>query len=249
MTDPKHPASSEGDGAAEEPSLQDRYAPDNACFGCGPANAKGLRLKSHVAADGTVVATFRPEVHHEAFPGVLNGGIIGALLDCKVVLEGTVRRAGNQLRITAQLTSTEDGHPLWSQRYDRPYKDLFALQDEIAQAVATALQPRLLPNAHAAAQNERPPSGSIEAYNAYLQGKFDASRGTDPGLATAIERFTAATRLDPRYAAAWAKLGATWVSNTRGSIRIGFSPPLFSASARVAPAMPAPATITSASKA
>ena len=81
MTDSKHAQSGEAD-CREEPSLQDRYAPGNACFGCGPANPKGLRLKSHIAADGSVVATFRPEAHHEAFPGVLNGGIIGALLDC-----------------------------------------------------------------------------------------------------------------------------------------------------------------------
>jgi acyl-coenzyme A thioesterase PaaI-like protein len=66
---------------AEAPSLQERYAPQNACFGCGPQNPKGLRLKSYPAEDG-VVATFRPEPHHEAFPGMLNGGIIGALLDC-----------------------------------------------------------------------------------------------------------------------------------------------------------------------
>jgi len=64
-----------------ELSLQDRYAPHNACFGCGPANAKGLRIKSHVQGD-EVVARWTPEPHHEAFPGMLNGGIIGALLDC-----------------------------------------------------------------------------------------------------------------------------------------------------------------------
>lgn len=62
-------------------SLQDRYAPHNACFGCGPANAKGLRIKSIVEGD-TVVAEWHAEKHHEAFPGVLNGGIIGTLLDC-----------------------------------------------------------------------------------------------------------------------------------------------------------------------
>jgi acyl-coenzyme A thioesterase PaaI-like protein len=62
-------------------SLQDRYAPQNRCFGCGPANEKGLRIKSRIEGD-EVVAEFRPEPHHEAFPGVLNGGIIGALLDC-----------------------------------------------------------------------------------------------------------------------------------------------------------------------
>ena len=62
-------------------SLQDRYAPHNTCFGCGPANEKGLRIKSFVDGD-QVVAEWRPEDHHEAFPGMLNGGIIGALLDC-----------------------------------------------------------------------------------------------------------------------------------------------------------------------
>lgn len=62
-------------------SLQDRYAPNNKCFGCGPANDKGLRIKSRVDGD-RVIAEWIPEPHHEAFPGVLNGGIIGALLDC-----------------------------------------------------------------------------------------------------------------------------------------------------------------------
>jgi acyl-coenzyme A thioesterase PaaI-like protein len=64
-----------------EPSLQDRYAPHNRCFGCGPANDKGLRIKSYARGD-QVEADFVPEPHHEAFPGVMNGGIIGALLDC-----------------------------------------------------------------------------------------------------------------------------------------------------------------------
>ncbi len=62
-------------------SLQETYAPHNACFGCGPSNEKGLRIRSFVEGDA-VVATWTPEKHHEAFPGVLNGGIIGALLDC-----------------------------------------------------------------------------------------------------------------------------------------------------------------------
>jgi acyl-coenzyme A thioesterase PaaI-like protein len=62
-------------------SLQDRYAPDNRCFGCGPANERGLRIKSHVEGDN-LVCSFRPEAHHQAFKGVLNGGIVGTLLDC-----------------------------------------------------------------------------------------------------------------------------------------------------------------------
>ncbi len=62
-------------------SLQDRYAPKNMCFGCGAANEKGLRIKSHVEGD-ELVADWTPEAHHQAFAGVLNGGIAGALLDC-----------------------------------------------------------------------------------------------------------------------------------------------------------------------
>lgn len=62
-------------------SLQDRYAPHNACFGCGPANAKGLRIKS-IVRDSEVVCDWTPEEHHEAFTGMLSGGIIGTLLDC-----------------------------------------------------------------------------------------------------------------------------------------------------------------------
>jgi acyl-coenzyme A thioesterase PaaI-like protein len=62
-------------------SLQERYAPQNACFGCGPANPQGLRIRSFVEGD-RVIAEWTPEPHHEAFPGMLNGGIIGSLLDC-----------------------------------------------------------------------------------------------------------------------------------------------------------------------
>jgi acyl-coenzyme A thioesterase PaaI-like protein len=64
-----------------EKSLQERYAPHSSCFGCGPANEKGLRIRSFPQGE-EVVAEWRPEPHHEAFPGMLNGGIIGSLLDC-----------------------------------------------------------------------------------------------------------------------------------------------------------------------
>lgn len=62
-------------------SLQERYAPDSTCFGCGPANPKGLRIRSLLEGD-EVVLRYRPEPHHSAFPGVLNGGIVGVLFDC-----------------------------------------------------------------------------------------------------------------------------------------------------------------------
>jgi acyl-coenzyme A thioesterase PaaI-like protein len=63
-------------------SLQEKYAYQSKCFGCGPSNSKGLKVRSFVHDDEEVVADWRPEDYHEAFPGVLNGGIIGALLDC-----------------------------------------------------------------------------------------------------------------------------------------------------------------------
>lgn len=64
-------------------SVQERYAPGNRCFGCGPANEKGLHVRSFPSEEpGELVATWRPEPHHEAFDGILNGGICGALLDC-----------------------------------------------------------------------------------------------------------------------------------------------------------------------
>jgi acyl-coenzyme A thioesterase PaaI-like protein len=77
-------------------ALQDRYYADGACFGCGPRNEKGLRIKSHVRGD-EVVATWRAEPHHEAFDGVLSGGIIGTLLDCHANWSAAyhlMRRAG-----------------------------------------------------------------------------------------------------------------------------------------------------------
>jgi acyl-coenzyme A thioesterase PaaI-like protein len=63
-------------------SLQERYAPNGRCFGCGPANESGLRVRSHASADGSIVATWLPLPEHEAWPGTLNGGILGTLIDC-----------------------------------------------------------------------------------------------------------------------------------------------------------------------
>jgi acyl-coenzyme A thioesterase PaaI-like protein len=98
-----------------EPSLQDRYAPNMRCFGCGPANEKGLRLKSYVEGDG-VVATFRPEAHHDAFPGTLNGGIIGALLDCHANWAATYHLMHRSGSATPPCTVTADMHV----RFQRP---------------------------------------------------------------------------------------------------------------------------------
>jgi acyl-coenzyme A thioesterase PaaI-like protein len=92
-------------------SLQEHYAPHNACFGCGPANARGLHVRSFVEGD-EVVAEWTPEPHHEAFPGVLNGGIIGTLLDCHcnwAAAYHLMRRAGHDrppCTVTASYTIT-----------------------------------------------------------------------------------------------------------------------------------------------
>ena len=90
-------------------SLQDRYAPANRCFGCGPANEKGLRIKSRIEG-GEVVADFLPEPHHEAFPGVLNGGICGALLDCHSNWAATWHLMRESGSATPPCTVTSDFH-------------------------------------------------------------------------------------------------------------------------------------------
>jgi serine/threonine-protein kinase len=137
---------------------------------------------------------------------------IGAKLGVAHLLEGSVRRAGDVVRVSAELINTEDGSAQWSERYDRPYKDLFALQDEITRAVAGALKAKLLPAEQEAVQSDRPPSGSLEAYNAYLQGKFYYAHDTEVDYRKAIEFFTRATQLDPRYTRAWCGLSTTWTS-------------------------------------
>ena len=134
---------------------------------------------------------------------------IGQQLGVAHLLVGSVERSGGQIRVSAELINTSDGIIIWSQQYDRAYKDLFALQDAITRAVAHALKAKLLPGASAATQDERPPSGSLVAYNALLQGRFYSHRATASDLRKAIGFFTEATRIDPRYALAWAELGRT----------------------------------------
>jgi TolB-like protein/Flp pilus assembly protein TadD/predicted Ser/Thr protein kinase len=137
---------------------------------------------------------------------------IGAKLGVAHLLEGSVRRSGNMVRVSAELVDTADGSTQWSERYDRPYKDLFALQDEITRAVAGALRAKLLPGEHAAAQSDRPPGGSLEAYNAVLQARFYYFRRSESDVRKAIEYYTEATRLDPRYALAWSGLSRSWTA-------------------------------------
>ena len=135
---------------------------------------------------------------------------VGAKLGVAHLLEGRVRRVGDTVRISAELIKASDGSTVWSQHYDRPYKNLFALQDDITLAVAGALQAKLLQSGGAVPQSDRPPGGDLAAYNAYLQGKFYNARGTEAGLREAIAQYEAATKIDPRYALAWASMSHTW---------------------------------------
>lgn len=138
-----------------------------------------------------------------------DSGTIGAKLGVAYLVSGSVQRAGDTVRIRTELVATADGRTMWTGRYDRPYKDLFALQDEMALAISDALHVKLLSTHLVSSQDDRPPSGSVDAYNAYLQGlqKFYLQ-----DIDKAIEYQETATRLDPDYAAAWAQLSVNQAS-------------------------------------
>jgi TolB-like protein/tRNA A-37 threonylcarbamoyl transferase component Bud32 len=126
---------------------------------------------------------------------------IADALNVQTVLEGSVRRAGNRIRVTAQLINAADGYHLWSQRYDREMEDVFAVQDDIAAAIASALQGKLV----AAPDRYRP---NPAAYEAYLKGRhylFSFSLG---GVERARGYFEEAIALDPKFAKAYSGLGS-----------------------------------------
>ncbi len=122
---------------------------------------------------------------------------IAETLGVSHVLEGSVRRAGNRLRVTAQLIHAGDATHLWSERYDRDMTDVFAIQDEIGQAISEALKLRLAPPARKI---------NIEAYQNYLKGQYYRMRYTSESLAKAKECFELALAIDPNYALAYSGL-------------------------------------------
>ena len=130
---------------------------------------------------------------------------VGRKLGVANVLEGSVRREGNHVRITAELTKADDGFQLWSQTYDRQTKDILAVQDDIALATTEALQLKLLgANGQRLASNLR--TANPEAYQAYLEGQYFIARGDDkPDLEQALSYADQAVKLDASYAPAWAQ--------------------------------------------
>jgi len=125
---------------------------------------------------------------------------IGRKLSVDTVLEGSVRKAGKRLRITAQLINVKDGYHLWSERFDREMQDIFAIQDEISQAIVDALKITLVGASDVSKVKRH--TDNIEAYNLALRGRYFWSKRTERGLLKAIECFEQAVALDAGYAPA-----------------------------------------------
>jgi serine/threonine protein kinase/Flp pilus assembly protein TadD len=131
--------------------------------------------------------------------------VIGEKLNVANILEGSVRKEGSKVRITAQLVNVKDGFHLWSDTYDKELKDVLSLQEEIASNVAEALKVTLL-GQHVSA----PRSVNGEAHNAYLRGMYFREKRTKEGFEKAIHYFEQAAALDPNYAPAWSGLAAVY---------------------------------------
>lgn len=130
-------------------------------------------------------------------------GEIGRKLNVEHILEGSVRQAGNRVRVTAQLIKVADGFHLWSERYDREMTDIFAIQDEITHAIATALRMKLSGEPVA----PRPYTPNLRAYEAYLKSRDYWSKPSPESLALVKESLERAIALDPKFALAHSMLG------------------------------------------
>src|SRR5262249_13337056 len=128
---------------------------------------------------------------------------IAEALRVSTILEGSVRKSGNRLRVMAQLINAADGYHLWSERYDRELADVFAVQDEIAAAISSALRLKLIGKS-AGRRTHQP---NLRAYEAFLRGRHLVFSGES--TAAAREAFEQAIALDPEYSEPYAEL-ATW---------------------------------------
>ena len=130
---------------------------------------------------------------------------VGQRLGAAYVLEGSIRRAGSRLRITAQLAETRTGHSVWAERYDRQLEDVFAIQDEIAQNIARAL--RVMLTEKEKHEIEKVPTSNVQAYDYYLRGRQFFYQMRRKGLEFARQMFARAIVIDPSYASAYAGVG------------------------------------------
>jgi len=127
---------------------------------------------------------------------------IGQKLDVKTVLEGSIRKAGNRVRITAQLINVEDGYHLWSEKFDREMNDIFAIQDEISMAIVDNLKVKLLAKEKSVIEKRH--TDDPEAYNLYLKGLYFGSKPSPDAFEKALEYFQKAYDQDPGFALALA---------------------------------------------
>ena len=132
--------------------------------------------------------------------------MVGEKLNVAHILEGSVRKSGNKVRITAQLIKAADGSHLWSETYDRTLDDIFVVQDDIAGEVVKALKVTLL----GTALTTRSKPQDSEAYNLALQGRFFLDRRSRKDLERAVEYFRRSRERDPDYAPAWAGLSQAY---------------------------------------
>ena len=134
---------------------------------------------------------------------------IGGQLGVSHLLEGSVAKSGNKLRVTAQLIKVSDGNHLWSDTYDREMQDIFAVRSDVAQHVALALKIRLL--GADKMRLSKKPTDSVEAYNLYRQGRFYADKLAENNFKKAFEFFQQAIEKDPGFALAYSGLADTYV--------------------------------------
>ena len=153
---------------------------------------------------GLKVAARTSSFHFKGATG--NMADIGSQLGVETILEGSVRRAGKRVRITAELINAADGFQLWSETYDRELNDIFAIQEDIAGEVVAALKIKLLGPGGAAPTPARQATTNVEAHDAYLLGQQKMARRTSASLAEAAQSFQKAIDLDPDYALAYVGL-------------------------------------------
>ncbi|MCX6577861.1 MAG: protein kinase [Candidatus Aminicenantes bacterium] len=135
---------------------------------------------------------------------------IGRKLNVDTVLEGSIRKAGNKLRITAQLIKVEDGFHLWSEKFDREMEDIFAIQDEISKAIVDNLKITLLAQEKAAIEKRH--TDDPEAYNLYLKGLYFTYRPSPEALNKALDYFRKAIDADPNFALAYAGMANVYAN-------------------------------------
>ena len=129
---------------------------------------------------------------------------IAAKLNVDHVLEGSVRRDGNRVRVTAELIDACDGFTIWSETYEREMHGIFALQDEITRSIVDTLKLKL-------AISPPRPSRSTAAYDAYLEGLFYSDKSTEPELRKSLEFFQRALEQDPKFSRAWTGIAKAWL--------------------------------------